>query len=276
MKGMILNMNTLFIEEAEKINIIKKIYKPIECINEKIVLNLKLNKASIKKKMKIAKKIRNILDTHKSNTVIVSKNLKRNKEFINSLYSNNINITDGRKLFKRLAIDIAHVIVKQEKMNIKDCKIAILTNYNNEIIEKIIKELSIQCKSLQIITNHVKQFEKIENELYEDGIIINVTNNRRKSLLKTNIILNLDFPNEIINKYNIYDNAIIVNFEEKTRIIKKRFSGKIINWYKVGIKNEEKVFEFIQEQDVDKYDFNELIECLYFENKINPEYIYIE
>ena len=58
--------------------------------------------------------------------------------------------------------------------------------------------------------------------------------------------------------------------------MKKRFSGKIINWYKVGIKNEEKVFEFIQEQDVDKYDFNELIECLYFDNKIKPENIYIE
>ena len=43
------------------------------------------------------------------------------------------------------------------------------------------------------------------------GIILNLSNNRNKSLIKAEIIINVDFPEEIINKYNIYNNAIVVN-----------------------------------------------------------------
>ena len=37
------------------------------------------------------------------------------------------------------------------------------------------------------------------------------------------IILNIDFPQELINKYNVQDEAIIVNIKRKTKINKKRF-----------------------------------------------------
>ena len=269
-------MNILFMEKPEKNNILKRVFKPIECINKKIFLNYELNKTSTKKKIKLVAKVKNILKIHKSNTIIISKNIKDDKEFMDILYSNNINIIDGRNLFKRLAIDTVQCIVKQKKFDINDSRIAILTNEYDGIIENIIKSLSMQCKNLQIITNHIKKFERIESELYEDGIIINVMNNKRKSLLKTNIILNIDFPNETINKFNIYENATIVNFEEKTKINKKRFSGKIINWYKAGIENKEQIFGFLEEKNIYKYDFNELIECLYLLDIINAEDIYLE
>lgn len=265
-----------FIEESEKTNIIKGIFNRLKYTDGKIIINCKLHKLNIKKKIKLSRKIKRILNLEKSSTVIVSKKIKEDKEFINILYSNNIELIDGRNLFKRLAIDIVEYIIKKNKMDIKNLKISIMANSYNKITESIIKNLCIRCKKIQIITNHISKYEKIEDTLYEEGIIINITNNKRKSMRDSNIILNMDFPNETINKYNIYENAIIVNFEEKIKINKKRFSGTIINWYKASIKNKEQIFELIQEQDVYKYDFNEIIEYLYFLNKIKAEDIYVE
>ena len=75
----------------------------------------------------------------------------------------------------------------------------------------------------------------------EYGIIILVENNKKRSLLKSDIILNIDFPQELINKYNINENAIILNIKEKTKINKKRFNGLIINDYEIEYKNEEQI-----------------------------------
>lgn len=63
--------------------------------------------------------------------------------------------------------------------------------------------------------------------------MITVTNNKKKSLKNAKIILNIDFPKETINKYNIFDEAIIVNLDGDVKIDKKRFSGININNYEI-------------------------------------------
>lgn len=68
--------------------------------------------------------------------------------------------------------------------------------------------------------------------------MLNITNNKRKSLLKSEIIMNIDFVEENINKYKIYDNAIIVNLSDKINMQSKRFNGININYYKILIPNE--------------------------------------
>ena len=47
----------------------------------------------------------------------------------------------------------------------------------------------------------------------------------KKSLVKTPIILNLDFNMQVLNKYKINENAIIINVEGDMKIRSKRFSG---------------------------------------------------
>lgn len=88
----------------------------------------------------------------------------------------------------------------------------------------------------------------MQEYLYNEfGIVLSVTNNKKKSLLKSEIIINMDFVEESINKYKIYDNAIIVNISDKINIQSKRFNGININYYKIQIPDEYKLEGFQNE-----------------------------
>ncbi len=77
-----------------------------------------------------------------------------------------------------------------------------------EHIKKIIREY----KSVNIVTNDIGKFKKIEEQILEkEGIAINVTSNKKKGLMRSQIILNVDFPTNLINQCNIPDNAVIIN-----------------------------------------------------------------
>lgn len=77
--------------------------------------------------------------------------------------------------------------------------------------------------------------------------MLNASNNKKKSLLKAKIIINIDFVEENINKYKIYDNSIIININDKINIKSKRFNGININYYKIQIPDEYKLEHFKDE-----------------------------
>lgn len=115
---------------------------------------------------------------------------------------------------------------------------------NKEIIIHIAKSI----KRLNIITNHIEKCNKIQEYLYNEfGIMLNISNNKKRSLLKSEIIVNMDFPEELINKYRLYDDAIIININEKINLQSKRFNGININYYRINIPNEYKIQEFQDE-----------------------------
>ena len=257
-------MNILFIEQAKKCGLIKKLFREVELRNKKIIINKNVSKINLKKKMKIVGKMQNKLDKNNCKKVVLSKSLKSNTEFLNLIYTKNIEVVDGRRLFKMFILEIVELIEKEFNMEKRESQIAILSNDYNRFVAKVIKELAPQCKFLNIVTHNIQKFENLEESLKEDGIIINITNNRKKSLLKSQIILNLDFPEEVINRYSILDKAIIVNFEEAIKIKKKRFSGMVINWYKLILKNDSKLWDLINKQNLSEYDFNEILEYYYY------------
>ena len=139
-----------------------------------------------------------------------------------------LKIQDGRWLFEILITDIIEYIINKKKLEKTKLKISILINDITEFEIENIKELAKKYKNLNIVTNHIEKFKKIEKELLEkEGIMITVTNNRKKSLVKSDIIYNVDFPEETLNKYVINDEAIIINLHGKIKIKKKRFKKKI-------------------------------------------------
>ncbi len=100
---------------------------------------------------------------------------------------------------------------------------------------------------VNIVTNHIEKFRKIEKQIFEeDGIMITIGNNKRKGLAKSEIILNIDFPTELINQYHIYEKAIILNIKYPIKIVKKRFNGINLNDYDISFKKTE---EFEYEND---------------------------
>ena len=99
-------MKTIYIEKMDKPNLgLQKI--KIEQDNCKISLNLE-------KENNIRKVIEKLLKNKVVN-VVLSKELCENKNLINALNANNINIFDGRWLEKYLSIQIIDYIVMQKK-----------------------------------------------------------------------------------------------------------------------------------------------------------------
>ena len=275
-------MQKILCIENKNSNIIKKIFKKTELLQNTIIINQDIEKIKLRKKIKIIKKINRILEMNKCKTVLLSKDIKKDEELVNLLYSNNINIIDGKTIFKMKMIEVLEYILKRKNISCNDAKIAIISNTVNSFLKNNTMILAKKVKELTIATNKRKEFKKIDEVLCDEGIIITITNNRKKGIIKSDIILNIDIPKEIINLYNIKDDAIIVNFEENVKIRKKRFAGVIIDGYKSKldvkdvVKNEEIMrYSLLKSENEEKYDFNEILEYYYFLGKIDTEDIRI-
>ena len=245
-------MKILYIEKMDKPNwALKKIR--IEHDSCKISLNLE--------KERNIKKVINKLIKNEIANVVLSKELCENKDLINALNANNINIFDGRWLEKYLSIQILDYIVMKKGVKKEETEIAVTVNQISDLSIEIIKILAKQYKRLTVVTNHIDKLRKIEKEIYDkEGILIVVSNNQKKSLLKPQIILNMDFNKEVINKYRINENAIIINLEGDIRIEEKRFNGINVNDYEIVIGREEVVWR----QNMKNFRTKDLLESVLY------------
>lgn len=236
-----------YIEKADKLNFIERILQIIKIKDDTIILPIYDINLSEKQSIKLAKKTDKILKNTISNKIVLSKELQENPIYVNLLNSYGYNIVDGRWLFEAIAIKILDYIIEKKYIKKEETSISILVNNLTDYALENIKILADEYKSLNIVTNHVEKFKNIVKNVYENqGLIITVTNNKKKSLSKSKIILNIDFPKELINKYNVYEDAVIISLIGNTRIDKKRFNGMIINDYEIitnNMKNNEKYYQ---------------------------------
>lgn len=254
-------LKTFFIEQAKRTGTLKSIIHKVNKKGNKIIINSNLEKAKFKTKIRIAKEIKNILFKEKSKQIVVERSLKNEKELINLLYSYNINICDKKWLFKQIINEIIEDTLKDKKK--EESEIHICVNETDIKIEELIYKFAKEFKRINIITNHIGKFKKIEEQLYEsDGILINLTNNRRKSLLKAELILNIDFPKEILNQFTIFDDAIIIDLEGDVKIKKKRFNGTIINDYEIILNENDEISKFIKENNLENYDERDICQVI--------------
>ena len=246
-----------YIQETDKPKFLFKLFNIIKVKEDKIILPIKDEKISIKKAEKLVNKTKNILDKTNCNKVVLSKVIKKQEDYKNYLYSSDINIVKAEQLTEILLLDILNYIKNKKALKPEELS---LTIFVNDISMNMLENLKIMVKEykrINIITNHIQKFKKLEEDLFEEqGIIITVGNNKRKSALKSNIIVNVDFPNELINQYNINDEAIIINLRGNIKINKKRFTGININDYEIDFDNFEE-FDYEKEMLFDKKDIYE-------------------
>lgn len=251
-----------YIEQADKPIKIEEWFNIVKLKNNRIILPNK-KEENIKSDEIFAQKTKNILDKTASNKIILSKNVHKKKGYINYLYSYNYDIVDGKWLFKILLYDVLEYIIMKENLDKDETQISIMLNDITERDLYNIKKIITNFKKVNIITNHLEKFKNLEEKYKDIGIVINVGNNKRKGILKSKIILNLDFPSELVNKYNIYDEAIIVNFQNNVKIKKKRYNGICINDYEIDVKNCND-FNFL---DFENYYKKELYEGILYKNQ---------
>ena len=227
-----------YIQKNDKPNIIEKTFNIIKMQENKLFLPITAN-TSEKQIEKLAQKTKKIISKYSnSKKIVISKNLQEEITYINYLNSYGLDISDGRWLYEILATDIIKYIIEKKKIKKEETTISILINDLTEIELENIKILAENYKNLNIVTNHIEKFKKLEDKFMENGIMITISNNKKKSLMKSKIILNIDFPNELINKYMIKEDAIIINVPGKVKINRKRFNGLIVNNYEIDFRDD--------------------------------------
>lgn len=216
----------------KKLNIVKAIDNTISVPITEDTKEKQIEKIAVRTSKKISK-------LSNSKKIVLSKEIRKEEKFINHLNTYGMQICDGRWLFEILVPDIIEYVI--EKKKIEKANISILINDFTDIEIENIKILARKYKNVNIVTNHIEKFRKIEQDLEErEGIIITLTNNKKKSLMKSGLVLNVDFPKELLNKYNLREDAIIVNVKGKMKINKKRFNGLNVQDYEIDFRDDRK------------------------------------
>lgn len=250
-----IKIKTFFIQEADKHSKIKELFSIIKVENDKIVLPMEITENRISK---IVKKINKKCKKNNVINVVLSKKLNKNPKFINEIEQSGLNIFNGKWLFGYMTYEVINYIMKKTKQEKPKMEISILANNINEQVVDTINQLAKEFKRVNIVTNHINELKYLEERLYNEyGIMITLTNNKRKSLAKASLILNFDFVKDVLNKYNIYENAIIINIEEDMKIYKKRFNGINVNGYEIFSKRAEDFFEI---ERIKKFYLKDLVE----------------
>lgn len=234
------------IQEADKPNIIFKIFNRIRLREDKIILPITEEKITSQKAKKLAKKTKKILDQTMSKRIVLSQKIQKQEEYVNLLHTYCFEIIEGKWLFELLSCKVLDYVIEKKEMKKQETGISILVNNLTENMLSNIRKMAKEYKRVNIVTNHIEKFRKIEKQILEqDGIMITVGNNKRKGISQSKLILNVDFPTELINQYHIFEKAIIINIRGNVKITKKRFDGISINDYNI-------TFEQREEFDYDK------------------------
>lgn len=236
-----------YIEENDKPTFLERILTKIRIENNRIIIPIE-KELTEKKQEKLAHKTIKLLNKSSSKKIVVSKKIGQYEKYMNILKAKYINV-EGKWLYKMLVPEIIEYILKKENLKKEETSLHILVNDATDVAVQNILEFAKEYKTITIITNHIDKFKKIEEKIFEEsGINISIMNNKKKSLSRAKIIINFDFPKELINQYTINEKAIILNLPGKLKINKKRYEGKIIQGYEIKSKEDSNYH-----QELDKF-----------------------
>lgn len=220
----------------------------------------------------ISKQIRSKIDRIEVNELVFEENLDLVKNKFNMYCKSN-----GKIIMKKSLIKIFEYIFRLNNVNINLENVYILVNEYNKQNTYIINELIEKFKTVNIITENIKRYKRMENYWYSKGVLITVSNNRRKSLRNAKYIINIDFDKNKILMYNINSNSIIINLIDEFISIKSNFNGVLINNIELKIDSNKECFINEFYGNINKKIFLETIikkndKRLEYINEINQEY----
>lgn len=263
---------------VDKLKEIKFRHKIFNIIKEEFAVERKtfLLPISTKEKQKriekVTTKLCKILYRQNIKTLVLSNILMENKKLKEILQKNKIRLMDGKLLYNILLPDIIQNICDYKNSDIKEEKITMLVDENSELNLNNILTISQKVKSINIVTRYINKFTRISNYLYEElGILVRISNNIKRDLLNSSIIINVDFNENLINKYYINTRSIIVNIPDNITIKSKKFAGINISSYEIVIPEEYKLTNFdnryIYESMIYNKNIQEILEDI-MKNKI--------
>lgn len=214
---------------------------------------------------KTLKKLKNMANIRCWRNICVSDNLREDDTFIKFAKENSLKIMDGKWLFKNMINQVMEYIINVKNEHLGNQEISILCNKLDETILEKIKELCMEVKICNILTNNLKQYQKLEEEIYKtNGIILNISNNYKRAMSKSNIIINFDFSNKYLEKCIFPKNAYMININKNIKIDKKDFNGRNIVSYEIDMP--EKYLEY--QENLTGFNSTILYESFIYKNTI--------
>lgn len=184
-----------------------------------------------KKNQKYANKLIKTINSYNVQNVVLSKSLSENIEFCKLIEENKKYIITGRRLSKVLLMTLVEEIsrytkYKKEKMNI----VLLMNEYSLENID-LIELISKEIKQLNVISRNYTKYEKTSDKLFNEyGYVVKLFDEEcEKEFSRANIVINLDFKEEAIQKININRNCVVISLNEKINSLKRGFNGIIVN-----------------------------------------------
>ncbi len=203
-----------------------------------------------RKAKKIAKKLYKI-NKKEEIAIALSNKMQENGDLLEQLNNYKLCILNGRWILKFLIYDILESIVTSRNEKIETQNVAILIDKADDVLLSQLLRIAEKVKSFKIITSETNRYSFLEDLCEEYGIALQITNNKSKSLIKTDIIINFDFDDEKIDRYKINPYATIINIQTKIEINNSDFKGKIINDYLINY-NKENYQEFFNKKNFDQ------------------------
>lgn len=237
------NFNDVLKKEHNKMPLILKkicfIYKNIfNVVTKKNIESSEIWVLPIKEKYSEAKfkKILNNNLKYLQKKYLISNKLKENNAYKIMRELNQEYITE-EKIKKYLIFETIKYIYNKE---LCDLEITLLVNNTSSLNMYLIEKLATKVKTLKIVSLNISKFKSLEEKLYNEyGIPIQFSNNYRKSLEKSKLIINFDFSEFEINEYEIFNDAIIINcIKDNIKIKNKLFNGIVVNSYNIKYKKE--------------------------------------
>lgn len=193
------------------------------------------------------RKISTLIKKYNINSMVITEELNNCKIFRNDIHQ--VQILDGKGIIPYLIKEIVEYIVNLQKGNIELEDLYVCINESKRIYLDNITYLMHYFKSINIVTKNINTFQKMADKIAEkENIIITVTNNKRKSLRKAKIIINFDFENNEIKKYNIYRKAILISINEQEVYENSGFDG--IQIRQIGIDSSLEIKELFKKYNL--------------------------
>lgn len=185
---------------------------------------------------KVLEKLKNIANIRCWRNICVSDNLRKEKKFIKFAEEHQLNLMDGRWLFKNMVDQVLEYIVEAKNEALVNQEISILCHKLDETIWEKIKEISVKVKICNILTNSPKQFQKLEEEIYQtNGIVLNVSKNYKRALAKSNIIVNFDFSKKELEKCLFPKNSFMIHISPNIQFENSELNAKNILSYEIDM-----------------------------------------
>lgn len=161
------------------------------------------------------------------------------EEICNMLGKRKLQIINGKLLMEYMEYEIVKYIMDKQGTNTKKEDIYIIFKKEDGLDLNFLKRFIENFKVTNIVTNDIERLKNVQENLLEnDGILIAVSNNKKKALKRAKYIINVNLNKEELEKYTINRNSIIINIRENVKYNSSSFDGININYFNISCPDE--------------------------------------